>query len=327
MLELFRRNFFANYIFLFVYIIIIRVGSFITPVEQKVLASHPTLYQIIVDLVSIPIWQEILAAVLVFIQAVLVNRIVIHQRLARESTLLAGWAYAIIIGLMYQNAGLSSILVANTFVIIALFELMSVHKSPNVTVEIFNLGVFIGCAACSYIPYSLLLIYAFLGILILRSFKSLELIQMILGFIMPYFLIFTYKFYTDQPFADLNFVQDVFFRIPQYGHNYLIITYVGIVATLLLVLISLFSYGRVTSKKAVQIQKKIDVAYWLMLFCGLTMLIFQTHLFEHLISLAIPMAIIVGITVSDGKERVMAELFHLVLLAITVIGHFQLITI
>jgi hypothetical protein len=327
LLELFRRKFFTNYIFLFIYIFIIRIGSLINPVEQKLESIHPTLYQIVLHTISSPFLQEILAALLVFLQAVLVNRILIRHRLSRESTLLGGWAYAIIIGLLYQNTGLTPILLANTFVIIAVSELISVYKSPNVNVEIFNLGFFVGCAASSYIPYSIYIIYAFLGILILRSFKPLELIQMLIGFAIPYFIIFTYKFWFDMPFGDLNYVKDVFFRLPNDGFNHALITYGATAISLLLALVSIFSYGRVTAKKAVQIQKKIDVVYWLMLFCGISMLVFQTHLFEHLISLAIPTSIIMGISISDGKEKVVAEILHLGLLVITVIGHFQLITV
>jgi hypothetical protein len=289
--------------------------------------SHPTLYSLLIDNVSSPLHQEIIAVLLIFIQSILVNKIMTTHRLSRESSLMAGLTYAVMSSLLYQNVGLSAILVANTFIILALDELLSLYKSNSTVVQLFNLGFFTGCAACCYIPYSSYFLFAIVGVLIIRSFKILDLAQLLIGFFIPYFLIFTYKYYFDLPFGDLNYVQDVFFRIPLFNISYPLITYVSIGLIMFFTILSVLFYRKITYKKAVQVKKKFDVVYWLLLFAGLSMLTFQSQMFEHLLAVSIPISLGIGALVSDSPNRLYAEIIHLLLLTIIVVGQYQLITI
>lgn len=277
--------------------------------------------------ISNPLIQNILANILIFIQALLINQIFIKNRVSKEITLFAGLAYIIFISIVSENNMLSPILIANTFIIIALTNLLNTYKLPNATVYIFNTGFFIGVASAIYTPYFVFIFFGVISLLLLRSFRLLEKLQFFIGLGLPYFLLFTYKYWSDIKFAELDFIKEIFFRLPAFSGNSLIIFYISVAILILCVGFSIFNYPYFTSKKSIQSQKKIDIIYWFMFFTLIGFVIFKTIGSFHLTSLVIPLSILIGIYLSDSKRIIFNELMHIFIVSLIFITQFKLINI
>lgn len=269
--------------------------------------------------------QNIMASILIFVQVLLINYIFIKHRLSREITLFAGLFYVLFVSVIAENCYLSNILIANTFIILAFKNILETYKVPQATAQIFNTGLMIGVASLFYSPYFAYLIFGVIALLQLRSFKILEKFQFFIGAGIPYFLLFTYRYWNDIPFVDIDFIRDIFFRWPSISSEELLIFYFAVLILLSGVIVSIFNYGTFTAKKTIQTQKKIDLVYWMLIFSLISFLIFSSERANHLISLAFPLALLIGISVSDTKNRIFYELLHIVLLSMVFISHFKLI--
>lgn len=95
MIELFRKNLAINSLLLLPYAILLRIHSLLYPVSTVDIGSNG-IQESILTFFSGPLSQNIAATLLVFLQAVFINRLAIVNRLSSEITLLPGLVYIII---------------------------------------------------------------------------------------------------------------------------------------------------------------------------------------------------------------------------------------
>jgi hypothetical protein len=327
LLEIFRKNLFINSVLLLPYIILVRLATFIYPQKYQVQENSSEIIKIIYLFLDNPLLQSTIAVVLIFIQAIIINHLFIKHRLSREITLLPGLIYVVFVTIVMDFTVLSPVLLGNTFIIFALVNLLKTYKLPNAVAFIFNSGFYISVASIFYTPYIFMVFFGVIILLILRSFKLLEKIQYFSGFIVPYFFLFTYRYLTDAKLADLTVLKEVFFRLPYFESNFLIVNYISIGFIILSVLVCLFNYGSLTGKKVIQTQKKVDVFYWVLLYSLVSFLIFSTEGSLHLLTLAVPLSVLTGILISDSKAKISHELLHFMVLALIFLTQFKLLVI
>ena len=321
MLEIFRKNVLINSLLLLPYVFLVRIGTFLLPQKYTLDQSNATfINSFVYNHIDNLFIQNIIASILVFLQALLVNYIFINQKISRDSTQFAGVFYVPFVSLIANTSGLTAILMANTFLLLALHNLLNTYKNINPTAQIFNSGFMIATASLFYVPYFAYFLFGIIAILQLRSFNILEKLQYFIGFITPYFLIFSIKYWFNIPFIEIQFFDKIFFRWPDITTGQQIIGYTAIGVILLVMVISILVYGTIVAKKAVQIKKKIEILYWLILFSIVAYSIFNTQIQEHILSLAVPLSFLVGILSSESKNKIVFELFHLILIIIVVIG-------
>lgn len=309
------------------YIILVRLATFIFPQAYRTQEGANEIVTAIFSIIDHPLLQSIVAVLVIFIQAILINHLFIKHRLSREITLLPGLIYVVFVTIVMDFTVLSPILIANTFIILALLNLLKTYKLPNASAFIFNSGFYIGVATLLYTPYIFMVLFGVIILLILRSFKLFEKLQYFIGFFIPYLFLLTYRYLIDAKLEDISILQKVFFRLPYFESTFLIVNYISIGFVLLCVLICLFNYGNLTGKKIIQIQKKVDIFYWVLLYSLVSFLIFSTDGSFHLLTLSIPLAILCGILVSDSKSRITHELLHFLLLGLIFLTQFKLLLI
>ncbi len=307
------------------YIFLVRIGALLNPIGYSPKEASNILQKLVFNTITDPLLQNIVANLLIFVHVLLINFVFIKHRLSREITLFAGLFYVLFVSIIAENTLLSNVLIANTFIILAFKNILETYKAPHATAFIFNTGFMISIASLFYSPYFAYLIFGIIALLQLRSFKVIEKLQFFIGAAIPYFLLFTYRYWNDIPFVDIYFLKDIFFRWPSIRIDDLIVFYISVLLLMIGVFVSILNYGVFTSKKTIQTQKKIDLVYWLMLFSLVSFLIFSSERSVHLLSLAFPLALLVGISVSDTKNRIFYELLHVVILSIIFISQFKLI--
>jgi len=131
LLSIFRNNLFINSLLLLPYVILVRVHTLVHPVAYEVQQGDTFVVEFLFSSISSPIGQSISAILLVYLQAVFLNRLVIKHRLAPDYSLWPGLIY-ILLTLMPSFPGLSPHLLANTFILISLDQLFRTYKSPKV---------------------------------------------------------------------------------------------------------------------------------------------------------------------------------------------------
>lgn len=326
MLEFFRRNIFLNSLMLLPYTFLVRVESLMHADQPSYASDLSPFISWVNELIPSLLVQNILACFLVFIQAVYINRIVVKHRMGIEITLWPGVVYILLCSLIPQFTYLSAVLIANTFILAAFSDIFKIYKRPFAVKFIFNSGVFISIAAMIYPPYIAYLLAGFIGLAIIRSFKAKEMLQYLSGVLVPFILYGSWTFYRSA-FQEkmgalvsnkFGFPADI---IPKDKFDYI---YLGII--LLIILITIFSYGTYSMKKSIQVQKKFDILFW-MIISALIALCMNEHLtLDHLLMLAIPLSVLLSMNLLKMKSVITTEMIHLSVLIIMGLLHFGVIT-
>lgn len=314
MLALFRTNQFAVNILLLFYAAIVRLAAFLIPVEQVnevggVLAAW--VYQVVA-----PASQggAVVALLLVCFQALLVNIILSRHRMASELTLLPGMFYVLLASCITEFLYLSPVLLATTFYLLAISELLDTYKKYSAAGEIFNIGLWLGLASLFYPSMLAFFLLAIAGLRSLRAFKFKEQLILLFGFMAPYFLTFVAFFLQNKSayFFETQFTQGI--RFLDYAfHPPAWMLYLKLGFFAFISLIVLFNFNRFLLKKNIQVQKNISVLYWGLFVAILSFTIQANVGMEHLL-LTIPSLGILLSFVFLRMSRQVAEAAHLLLL-------------
>jgi len=315
LLELFRSNLFINSILLFPYIVVVRIFSLIYPISYEFSNEKCSFFvHLILGGFSNALLQNIFAVILIFIQASLLNYILSRHKISKETTLFAGVVYVLLVSLIPENIGLSPILIANTFLILAVANLFDCYKQADAGALIFNSGFFLGVASVFYTPYLVFILFGLIALILVRSFRIMEKLRYIAGVIVPYYFMLAYFYLKDIEFSKLDLFKGIFFKIPHIAITGNIVGIVSVTLLFLMILFSLYNYNFYISRKNIQAHKKIDISYWILLFCLIGFVLFRTEDKYHLLSLSVPLALLLSINLSDSKRKVMYEVLHICVL-------------
>jgi hypothetical protein len=325
MLTFFRTNQqFLNVLLLF-YLAIMRASTFIhtaniVPREQGILTDW--VYAFFPPL-SMP--AAIFAFLLIFFQATAINQIIARYRVATEISLLPGVFYCFFTSMMPDFLPLSSILLANTFLIFAVYNLYDTYKNNYVAGRIFDAGLWLGVASLFHFSYIFLLLWGVICLGILRGMRFKEFFMFLIGLIVPIFLVGVYSFWVDKMtlFAAHFYKNTGIMSFIPYQSSMI---YVKIGITALLLMLTIIASSQFFSRRNMTAQKYISMLYWLMLFCGLTTLTQHKIELNQLLILSIPLSILLSMTF-QRIPFAMSEALHMLLLMIALILQFEYLLI
>ncbi len=327
MISLFRRNIFINSILLLPYLVLIRIKSLVNPGIYTTDDFDGLLTRGVFHLFEgQPTSQSVAAILILFVDALLINRLVIKSHIGRENNLVSGMMFVLFTSILPQNLGLSPELLATPFVILSINAIFNSYNNLKSADDIYLSGFYMSVASMFYPPMLLLIVFTYIGFMIMRSFNGLERLQHLTGWTTPYFLLFVEEYYLGQTIS-WNFLP---FR-SGFGFFGVLANDLGITGLLVLaaliviVLWMLANFGNYMGKKVIAAQKRISILYWFMLFVGIIALT-QSHADYNLfLLLSIPVSIFATFNLLDMKNRMWPELIHLFIILVLVIIHLELI--
>jgi hypothetical protein len=323
-LSLFRTNQLLNNFLLLFYVAILYVHVFLMPQGWEPSQAGILAHSVYQWLPWNSLTADIIAALLVLLQGIMINFLIADNRLNAETNLFPGFFYILIASALPEFTHLSPVHMANTFYILALINMFSIYNNNRSAGAIFNIGFLIGLGSLFYFSYWVLLLVGFFSLRILRAFKIQERLMLLAGALVPYLLLGTYYFWHDQLayFLDFQFNTgfqwwSVFFVDSLPSIDYFKLGLMG-----LLILLALVSYNQNISKRVRESQKKMSILYW-MLFLGVFTLLVQAdfHL-DHILVIAVPLGILLSFNFTQ-LSRNWAELLHFFLLLIVLFFQYQ----
>ena len=319
MLEIFRRNRFFNSLLLLPYTILVRIWL-VFDGEAPVFTKKGVLSDWIFGALDPQSGLAVaISIVLVYFQALLLNRLMIRNRITGQLTLFPGLFYILLVSFFPEYNGLSSPLIANTFVIIALTFLMSTHKTSGNPARIYSAGFWLGLAFMFYFGHIVLFLSGMIGLSLLRTVKGKEWFQFILGYATPVWLVgmmdyllhsniqLTLAHYTEQlGFLDI----DIPFGLPLY----LQVVFFGLLTGIVTI-----NYARFSLRQNIHVQKKINLLY-AVLFALFAVVFVQSHIYyEEWTTISLPLACFLAIIFVRSSQLLILEIIHFAML-LSVIG-------
>jgi len=322
-IEIFRTNQIFATLLLIPYTFLIRIYSLINPREYIVQDwDTPFSKYLFSSVIASPLLQSIVACIVVFLIANVINRHIIQNRLSKHLTLLPGLFFILITAGMPGGMICSPALLSGFFLMLAVVSINRIYKTNDAAIRIFNAGLYISLAVILYPANIFFWAFGVIALLILRSFKVSELLMLTSGLFIPLFLMATYYYWH----GDLTLIWEYF----QFDKGILALflslnlnSILYLVAIGITVIYCIVRYNTYTMKSAIQVQKKVDIVYWLMLFCLLMMFFVNGITFTHLVLLAIPFSMFIGLSYEKMKNAMIAEMIHVIIVVAILLSQFQ----
>ena len=310
MLYLFRTNRIIYSFFLLVYAIVLRTSFLLRP-HSSGIENNGFLSETIKN------WLEghhlVVGGVtilIVFLHAIMINQLTKKHRIFRETTLFPGLFYILLVSAIQDFLPLSSILLGNTFLILAVANVLKIYKNPECADAIFNIGFWIGSAALFYNAFFLFLLLALMSLVMLRSFKGREVLMVLCGYALPFLFVSTYFFWNDELslywknyfFNQFNFLD---FRFGE-GWN----TYYKIILLGILFLLGIFNNYKFD--KSIKVRNYLNILYLTLLISGITFFVQDNIQINHFLIIAIPLSILLTARFLS-MSKTAAEFVHLFL--------------
>lgn len=315
MLELFRKEQPISYVFLFLYCLLLRLAVFFAETNWNPLSK---------DALSELIYQasghnntltHILGTVLIFLQAVVIIKLVNSNHIVRENSMFPGIFYILIVTLFPDFNYFSPVLLANTCLIIFLFNILNAYKLNGPSPQVFNAGFFIGVSMLLEFSYLVFFLAGLIGFGIVKAFKPKEVLQYLIGFLIPIFLCGTYYFWNGSISTFISLLGSGFAWMDWYI-NWNNINYIKVIIFGFIFLYALINYGGAQSN-SVHSKRKKEVMLWFIAFGILTFFIQPGIRMDQLMVLAVPVSILLSLTILQITNKQIAEVIHLILISIS----------
>jgi hypothetical protein len=263
----------------------------------------------------------LLSLALVFVQAFYINLMYRNYRATQEVTLLPGVFYALAASLIPEFMNLSPILLANTFLLLAIENVYSVYRANDCADKIFNIGFWIGVASLFQFSFTMFLVAFFVGLTIMRGFRLNEFLMFFIGFFIPHILLSVHMFWTNQlGTMKQNLLDNLgFFNIQMHHEQFasLKILLVGVLIAFVLI-----TSGMLYSKRNVTAQKYVSILYWV-LFAALGTIFMQANIgLQHFLILSVPLGILLSFCLQSINSNT-TEMVHLLIVVAALLLQYQ----
>lgn len=223
------------------------------------------------SLVSAELSQSLLAEVnvaislvLMFIQALLINRVVNAYSIIGKPTFLPALLFITFSSLFPQFAILSPMLLCNFLLIWIIYRLLSIYQSNGVRFIMFDVGMIIGVGTLIYLPFVTILPIVWISLIIFRPFVWREWLLGIVGFITVFLTLALYYFWNDslsqfyKTWLPLSMNLNANLNIDIYDYWVLL-------PVIIILLLAIFQLQQNFFRKSIQIRKAFQIFFFLFL--------------------------------------------------------------
>jgi hypothetical protein len=191
---LFKQKSSVNSLFVLFYGLVLKFPLFLRPPGGPLRqAEDHFLYNWLADVITPwhipPVVYSIITFLLLYSQAMLVNRIFVVQRMLGNPNYLPAMAYMLITSLFPEWNQFSAPLLVNSFLIVIFYRLVNIHNAARAGAAIFNVGLLMGIVTLLYEPAVLFVLLVLFALFIMRPIRLREWLISLLGVTMPYYFL------------------------------------------------------------------------------------------------------------------------------------------
>ena len=289
---MFRQKSPGNIIVLLFFGLFLKLPIFLYPKQIKASQNDEDFYQWLLQYINTfgpnnAIFCALLAFLLLYIQAIMVNYMVNEYRLLNKQTYLPGMAYLLLTSLLPEWNYLSSPLVTCTFIVWILIKLFNLYNISSARGQIYNTGLLLGISSYFYFPSASFLLCIILGLVILKPFRFNEVVLLVIGTLTPYYFIASYLFLKGQ-LSFATFFPHVSFEVPEIRSTLWLALSILLLAVPFL--IGGFFIQRHLHKMLIQVRKTWSLLLLFLLLAFFVPFVNSDSSFSNWILLAVPFA-------------------------------------
>lgn len=326
MLRLFRENSILSGILLFVLCLALKLPSIFHHQHYDYIKTAPLSRIFFYYLSSFNnhiLWSFVASAVLVFLQALLLNYIVSQHTILYKDTFLPGLFFILLNSFYPQQAELTPQLISNTFIILLFQRLCFLYESQKPLLLVFDAGMYLGLGILFNYDLSVFLPFILISVIIFTSFNIRYLIISLLGILVPLYFT-TIIFYLNDNLSELIFyVKQSFEKQLLKTFNTSLAQFIPWIILAPIVLISGFELQQNFFRNKVKTRRIIQSVGIMLLFGIFGLFIENTNFIYAICYLSVPMSIVTAYFFINEKKFLLKELIFITLIVLCFYYQFQ----
>lgn len=256
---------------------------------------------------------------LIISQALRINVLLSQLKMFQQISYLPAFVYVLLTATFPYWDVISSGLVANSLVIWILLKLLKLYDQNKPQTIEFNIGLIVGVSILLYEPIAILIPVVFFALTIIRPFKLTEWLVLLMGIVLPFYLLFAFVFLTQSNPDFRQYFPKLDWKNPLVQPEWNIIS--GLIVIGLQLVIGIFYWQQQQNRFIIQVRK-----YWGVLLLVLLLTFFQPIIFsvQALYASAIvitPMACFISFAYSTPKRLMIPNLLFWTSVGIIVYNH------
>ena len=322
LIKFFRLSYLPQFILLFFLELVFWGGSIWHPVESSFETDVYPLYNILLNLTGDIIWLEILLAfVLLYIEALLVNIIATENNLAPKNTLIPAMLFIILMSHSPDLTCLNPVLCANLFILLSVLIILKCYEETNIINHVFNASLFLSIASLFYFPAVFIIIWVWATFIIFRIDNWRAWIISMISIAIPYIYLFAYRYIIDMTsiFDDYG---SYLSNVSVINTDYHRLTYISCGMIIIITLVSIFHILMKLKEKNINIRRKILVMIWFIFISSLLLLYGGEHFLINESINFMPFTIFLAFYIGFGRDRKWLEIYLLVLVVLIIFNNY-----
>jgi len=263
-----------------------------------------------------PLVDVFLAGVLVFIQALLVNRLVNQYGLLTKPSFLPALMYIVLSSLFTPFLVLSPPLVCNFLLIWMLYKLFGLYKGDDAKSITYDLGMIVAIGSLIYLPFIYLFLAIWAALLLFRPFYWREWVIGIMGYATIFFFLAVAYYLSDNIAIFYSIWVPLTTKFPTHVkidyYNYLVL-----VPVIIIFILGIIKIRQIFFRSYVQVRKSFQLLFIVFLIAGLSFYVKAEFSLTHFLLCVIPVSVFFAYYFLHANARWFYEsLFFILLISI-----------
>jgi hypothetical protein len=320
-----KHNRAVSIVLLPVALIFLWAYGFFHPVVPLTEHAAPLYKLLISGIEGFPFLITLISFILIFCEALLINYIVEKNEIIDTTTYLPALVYIVLMSLQPEMFSLHPIVIANLFMLLAVYKLMQTYRKETAYSEAFDTGFFISLAVLFYIPSIVFVLLLWIGLIIIRPFVWREWMISFLGLTLPWIYLIFYYFWNSK--LDALEYDAIYYTLiaPRKSFNALRFSLSEYVQMALLLFAAFFSAGRFLRdlrKGTVRTRSNLLLILYFFILSFVSIFVAPEYSIPYLSFLSIPFSIFFSAYLLFSKKEWIAETLFILLIISVFVNQF-----
>ena len=319
-IRLFKSNHIVLSGFVFLVSLLLHIPVFIHSQEYAHFHSSLILGNLFFELDGYGFVFDLLALVLVALQAIYFNYLIERFGLMRKHTYLPALFFVIFSCVFPEFLGFFQGILANFLLLFSLNRLLSISSDNSAFSPVFDALLILSFASFFYFPVIIFSLVAFAALYIYRPFHWREWVIGLIGFALPYVFAWVYCYISDREYLLANHIRhtlDLTSSWPQFQY---LSNYFLLIVLIVLFLLGIMSFIRSLNQNKVRVRKGLQIFICLLIVSFISPIIFSSYGSSVLIFSVIPFSLYFSSYFLELKNQSVAEVLLIIFLSIIVIN-------
>ena len=322
MLKFFKHNYIAQLIVIVLLVVALWIPVFISQVSEVAEGSPATpLYNLIVHIFGHSSVAVSVLAFAVFITSVFFfnSMLSVNQLVTRNSSI-GAFVFVLCVCCIPMQDEYYQFILASPFIMISIQTMFLLYQVDKPEAYLMNAGFFIAVASMFYLPSIILIFWVLLAVMIMNMRGIKNYVTPLLGFTIPYFLLFVYFYFTRTLIENVEAYSLTLNELDFMKLDVKLSEIVVFIIDIILFLLSLLVIRSGNADNSVSTRKKVGVSVLLFAFSVIMLFLQKPVMCNGLIYIVI--ALFVSIALSYIKKSKIVDILLVIMMLAIVVNQY-----